>query len=365
LWVVGGTLWADYLSDTINGQWVTAYIDIPLWGYVTPIISGDITVEILDDMSTAPIVDDQLVPNTSSFFTAITDAKTNTHGSTGVTWARVTDSSFDVTIVGFKTYAELSDREYLVINDAVTDVDTTVPSGALIAGVWHDATHTPTAFSSTVAETTFTVISYTASTDTLIFRITTSGTPYFGVGYNHIDSGYATNMTYDYTYSAVRAFIKDVKIEIVHTVSRENIENEGIEDKAILSTNLTGKDDFEINTTTGIGPYGCSRGAFKSSLSTPSGDNIDGLYRGVDSTLYSTSELFLQSFMSQYKQPRLKLTGRLNLENQPDKIRTKLIQYSGHFTGKSFYIVSGTYLDKEEMLDVEMIELTDTRETIA
>jgi hypothetical protein len=365
LWVAGSELQADYLTSTINGQWVTASIDIPLWGYVDPIISGDVIVEILDDMSTAPVIDDQIIPNTTSFFTAITTAKTNSHGTTGVTWARVTDSSIDVTVVGFKTHANLDDREYLVINNAVTGINTTVPSGSVVSGVWHDVSNNPTAFGSTVAETTYQIISYTTLTDTLIFRITTSGTPYFGVGYNHIESGYSTNMVYNYTYLAVRVFIKDIKIEVVHTVSRENIGNNGIEEKAILSTNLTGEDDFEKSVTSGTGPYGCSRGAFKSSLCTLAGDNIEGLHRGVDSDLYSTTQLCLQSFMSQYKNPRLTLKGRLNMIDQPLNIRTKLIQDSAFLPDKSFYIVSGTYIDKEEMLDVEMIELTDTRETIA
>jgi hypothetical protein len=362
LWVVGSEMWADYLKGTINDEWITASVDIPLWPTEEQVLlTGDITVELLDELST--YFSDQLLPADEPFFSAVSDAKTNSVRDTGVTWERTNDSIIRVTIVGFKTHTGIEARCTL-FDSAISVVVTTVPSGAVIAGFWHEADNTPHAFGSTVAQTTFTMISYVASTDTLIFDITTSGTPYFGAGYNHIDLGYATNMIYTYAYLAVLAFIKDVKIEIVNSWSRANIGNSGVEKTAVLSTNLLRKKSRTVEITSGVGPFGCSRGAFKSSQSTPADANIEGLFRGVDSTIYTNEELLLQSFISQYKQPRFKLNGRLNVYNQPLNIRTKLIKDS-HYIGKAFYIVNGKYIDKEEMMDVEMIEVTDTREIIA
>lgn len=365
-WIVGSDLWADYLSSTINDKWVDAYIDIPLWNYEGDLLEGDVIVQLLDDMS---YFNDQILPATEPFFTApTTEAKTNTFGATGVSWARVTDSIIEVTITGLTTYLGVEDRRRL-LDGAVKDVGTTVPSGTFVSITWHDASHSPTTVTSTVAETTFALMSYDEGTDVLIFRIETSGTPYFGVGYDHIDSGYITNVVYDYDYLAVRAFLKDLKLEIVNAQSRQNIGNNGVESKGVLSTNLTGKDPFTINTYCGIGPYGCSRGAFKSDkiqdVYGDSGVNIPGLYRGVNSTLYSTSQLILQSFMSQYKQPREKLIGQLNVFDQGVDIRTKLLKDTNHRPGKAFYIYKATYKDREEMMDIEAVEVTDTRETVA
>lgn len=161
-----------------------------------------------------------------------------------------------------------------------------------------------------------------------------------------------------------RIMIKDFKLEIVNASSGLNVGNDGVNTKAKISTNLIGKSIFEIETICGTGSYGCSRGAFKTDQQTVPGINITGLYRGADPTIYSTSKLILQSFVSQYKHPRFKLSGVLEVSTQPLNIRTKLIQDTHRLDTRGFYMINGTYNDREETIDCEMIEVEDIREVI-
>ena len=91
-----------------------------------------------------------------------------------------------------------------------------------------------------------------------------------------------------------RIFIREVKAEILNTYTGVNIGNKGVEEKAVISTNLTGKQGKVIKTTTGIGTCGASRGSLKTDSQTAIGTNITGLYRGAGGTLHTTSELTLQ-----------------------------------------------------------------------
>jgi len=161
-----------------------------------------------------------------------------------------------------------------------------------------------------------------------------------------------------------RIFIRDVEVEILNKTSGENIGNNGIEEKAILSTNLTGKKGTIIKTTTGIGPFGCSRGALKTDQQTIAGINIVGLYRGAGVTKYTISELTLQSMLSQYQSLRYILKGSLNAVNIGVDLDMKLIQDLTYLPDKSFYIVSNSYDDYNESAKVTMIEITDSRESI-
>lgn len=161
-----------------------------------------------------------------------------------------------------------------------------------------------------------------------------------------------------------RIFIKDVKAEILNASNSENIGNDGVEEKAIISTNLTGKQGTEINTTTGIGAFGCSRGALKTDQQTVVGSNMAGLHRGDGATLYTTSELTLQSMMSQYQSPRHILSGTLDTSSIGVGLDMKLIQDLTHLPGKSFFIVNSIYNDRNEFADITMIELVSSRENI-
>lgn len=154
----------------------------------------------------------------------------------------------------------------------------------------------------------------------------------------------------------LRIFIKDIRIEIVNIESGSNIGNYGLEKKGRINTNLTGKTSFTIDTLSGTGLWGSSRGAFKDTA----GKNVLGLYRTQQSTL--TEDLLLESIVSQYQSSRLKLSGILDVAGLD--IDFKLIQDIDYLPTQSFYVVSSTYNDKEEIATVEMIELTDTREVI-
>lgn len=159
--------------------------------------------------------------------------------------------------------------------------------------------------------------------------------------------------------------LKNMLIEMVDVNTGKVVVNEGVNFRAFVSTNLTGKEEFTIDTTCGTGTYGSSKAAFKSDQITPAGTNITGLYRGDETTVFDTAKLILQSFISQYKRPRFVLNGKLNVVDQLLDIKLKLIQDTNHLPGKSFYIVSGVYQDREECMAVEMLELTTVRETLA
>lgn len=154
-----------------------------------------------------------------------------------------------------------------------------------------------------------------------------------------------------------RMLIKDVQIEVVNMSNGKNVGNEGVESSGRISTNLTGKSTSEINLTNGTGPFGCSRGAFKG---TTSGKIIEGLFR-EGGLFLDTSMLILQSFVSQYKIPRFKINGVLDVKDYLLDVTDKLIQDTNHMPGKAFYIISWEYKDREEIMIVEMVELIGTR----
>ena len=124
---------------------------------------------------------------------------------------------------------------------------------------------------------------------------------------------------------------------------------------------------MEIKTTTGIGTYGNSRAAFKTDMQTNIGMNASGLIRSTaetGGTAYNTSKLILQSIISQYKQPRFKLSGSLDVKNYLTDIDLYLIKDSNYMGTRKFYIVSGTYNDYYESYNAEMIELASSRDSI-
>lgn len=164
--------------------------------------------------------------------------------------------------------------------------------------------------------------------------------------------------------------IKNIGIKVVG-LNKSPIVNNGIKTVANLNDDLTRKKlPLTIKLTNGTGPYGTSRGAFSAVDETESGTNIDGLYRWTDVSIYNTTALLTQSLLSQYKVPRSKLTGTLNVKDCLLGVTTKLIKdstYSKDENGnpKAFYIVSGTYNDKYENMNAELIECASTREAIS
>lgn len=161
-----------------------------------------------------------------------------------------------------------------------------------------------------------------------------------------------------------RVLLRNIKIEVIDKRTGKVVINESVKTKGFVSTNLTGKDSFTIETTCGTGTCGSSKGAFKTDQQTPAGINIVGLYRGTDTTAYNTSKLILQSFISQYKTPRFSISGVLDVHEHLMDIRKKLIKDTNRGT-RAYYILSGTYNDREETMEVLMIEVESTRDTIS
>ena len=168
----------------------------------------------------------------------------------------------------------------------------------------------------------------------------------------------------DNTAFVYHVLLKNMLIEIIDASTGKVVVNESVKIKGFVSTNLTGKDNFTIETTCGTGTYGSSKGAFKTDQQTPAGINIVGLYRGTDTTAYNTSKLILQSFVSQYKTPRFSISGVLDVHEHLMDIRKKLIKDTNRGT-RAYYILSGTYNDREETMEVLMIEVESTRDTIS
>ena len=157
-------------------------------------------------------------------------------------------------------------------------------------------------------------------------------------------------------------FFRNIKIEIIDNTTGLVVENTGINRKAIFTTELLGKDVLEIPTICGTGPYGSSRGAFKTDEQTVPNINISGLYIGdaIDSgvaSCYNTSDIILINYMAQYKQPRNLLKVCLDAKTYGLDIRRKLIKDSNHFPTQSFYVTKVTYDDHEETNTIEMVEL--------
>jgi len=164
-------------------------------------------------------------------------------------------------------------------------------------------------------------------------------------------------------FSPIYSFLyKNMKITFNDIVTGAQVTNIGnlIKATPILSS-IYKNEDYVIKTTSGTGLYGTSRGTFGDVNSI----RISGLCRSGSSTVYDTAKLILQSFTSQYMQPRFKLTGTLNVNNYLLLVGLKLIKDSTYQGSKAFYIVSGTYDDKYENMQVEMIELTSVRDTIS
>jgi hypothetical protein len=152
--------------------------------------------------------------------------------------------------------------------------------------------------------------------------------------------------------------LKNLQISIINTNTGKPIDNSGVLKRGNISTNIIYKSNVtEITTTNGTGVYGVSNGAFRDTSNTI----IYGLYRGGS---YTTEQLILQSFLSQYKTPRVKLTANFNVKNYLLDIWLKLIKDNKYQAGKAFYIVNGTYDDETESMQVQAIEIISTRDTI-
>ena len=158
-----------------------------------------------------------------------------------------------------------------------------------------------------------------------------------------------------------RMLLKNLKIEF-QTLNGKTIDNSVIQTKGNVTLNSAYKTDaIKIPTTSGSGNCGLSKGSYLNLNGLPT--NALSLYIG--GTAYTSEQMLLQSFLSQYKLPRLKLSGVLNAKDYLySSIPLKLIKDSTYLTTQAFYIVSGDYVDIDEAIQVDMIELPNTRENI-
>lgn len=184
--------------------------------------------------------------------------------------------------------------------------------------------------------------------------------------YDNIKTYFASQVRPNSTY-LYYILLKNIKVELIDSRTGEAVGNDGVHTKVILSQNLTGKEPLVINTTTGIGTYGCSRAAIRSELLTNVGMNLVGLIRSTaetGGTVYNTSKLILQSVISQYKQPRFKLTGTLDVKNYLIDVDLYLVKDSNYMGTRRFYIVNGVYSDYYESYNAEMLEIAQSRDNI-
>jgi hypothetical protein len=154
--------------------------------------------------------------------------------------------------------------------------------------------------------------------------------------------------------------LKDFKIDFV-TSNYTVIDNSGVMKRANLSTNLINKNNVTtIETKNGCAQYGIAKGGYYS----PSNNQLSlyGLYR--DFVVKMSEDFLLQSFISQYKIPRVKLSVNLNVKNYGLALNMKLISDNKYLSGKYFYIVNSTYTDDQENMEIEMIEIANSRESL-
>lgn len=198
---------------------------------------------------------------------------------------------------------------------------------------------------------------------------------YYGV--DQIHGNNASQQFQDPETKLFTVAIRNIQVELVNAVTGEVVANAGVKDTVKLDTNLTGKSPLEVSLTSGKGTYGCSRGAYLLGTwidsDTQQASMLNGLYRmpkpedsiGDDHGIpYTPQKLLLQSLISQYKEPRFLLSGTFDVTNSPLDIGLYLIKDTGHLGSRAFYILTGTYNDREEKLYADLFELEDTREAM-
>ena len=173
-------------------------------------------------------------------------------------------------------------------------------------------------------------------------------------------NGYRDNIHY--------VILKNIKVQYIDISTGEEIGNAGIIASASMdSASYRTEKAIDIKCTNGSGSFGTSRGAFSSVIASPIGTNISGLKRsgGNPASPKVNVDLLAQSIISQYNQSRLKITGVLNTVDYLLTLDSYLIKYSDHLGSKAFYIVNGEYDDRMESMQITMVEIVSTRETIS
>ena len=148
-------------------------------------------------------------------------------------------------------------------------------------------------------------------------------------------------------------------------VDKTPIDNSGILTILNINNALTRKKTpISIDLKNGCGVWGSSKGAFSTNALTPLGTNISGLQRSGSATYYDTAKLLGQNLLSQYNTSRNTIAASIATSTYLLNLDKYLIKDSNYMGTKAFYIAGGTYNDANESYDVQMIEITSTRDTI-
>lgn len=166
-----------------------------------------------------------------------------------------------------------------------------------------------------------------------------------------------------YPYEPLGYLINNIGVRFLNT-NKTPITDKGISKLATISeTTYIKKSDLNVTLNNGTGLYGSSKSAYSSDAITPIGTNITGLYRTGNTICYDTAELVCQNLLSQYKTTRKKLSASLSVESDLLSNRFKLIRDT-HLLGKDFYIVSGSYDDRDEALNCSLLEVASSLEEL-
>ena len=173
---------------------------------------------------------------------------------------------------------------------------------------------------------------------------------------------------YDSDYYVQCILIRNITVSVIKAGPNTVIENNGLEVEGKVDTDYVGRREIAINTKAGTGVCGCSRGAFRmiQNYATPTYIK-DGIYYGEatsSSDKLTFEQLILKSVVSQYKVPRFRLNGSLDVGNYSLDVLLKLIKDSNHLPNKSFLITSFSYDDRYESMEVSLMEITSTKDDI-
>lgn len=358
----------DYANSQIANSWNIGSVDVMLKPSVEgTLLEGAISVSIIDNLRLWVNQIKKTDPSAQPAFNKDSTSKSISIVDSGVSVVRIVDYIIRVTIVGWKTYVGVPTGEIVsnytdeqgLVQKAIASIFATSNQGSVVGGYYYDTSNQRIGFGSDFAHTVITVVSYTPATDTVEFDCTTTEGNYFGAGFSYIDTCYLTLISFNYYYDKGLVFIKSVKCEIILQDNRENIDNEGIKRTGKINTNLNGRSKIQREVTTGIGPYGSSKGAIKSIVNGNA--NAISLYRGY---YHESMDFLLQAYLSQYSVPRSMIRGKLNVAGKYPDIYFKLLRDTIFLPGVYMFLINSTYHDREEYVDGVFLEIASSRQAI-
>ena len=165
-------------------------------------------------------------------------------------------------------------------------------------------------------------------------------------------------------YTVVQSVLFKNPVITFLNLKKARIQNTGKSIIALLNNNIQLKQaDLNITLTNGTGKYGCSRAAFSSDQMSIPGLTIPGVYRTGSTISYDTMEIVAQQLLTQYKVARKKLDVNIDVKTDLLANRFKILN-DRYLPGVNFYVVGGSYNDRDENLKCTLIELSTTYEEL-